>query len=714
MQRFSGATPRWLRASVILLTLCACAAFPLHATGAEETVRLDFVNADIDAAVKAIGEMTGRSFVVDPRVKGTVNLVSGRPVPKSLAYPMLQSALRAQGFVTVEGPGYVKIIPEADGKTNPTPVIQGSVSARGDQLVTQVFTLKNESASQLVNILRPLIVPNNTIAAYPSTNTLIITDYADNLRRIERIIMAVDQPAHGGVGEPVIVAVKNASAVDLAQMLNRLLTENTGAAGVPTAAGEPTQRVQILSDSRTNSIILRSDNPARVARARALIEQLDAPTSSKTGNVHILYLKNAEAVRVAQTLRAVLTGENSTSSGTTSLASPGSTTPLGTTLSSGGSGGAAQQQPTSGSLPAAAANPFQPLNVGGAGTVSVMGATIQADSSSNALIINAPEAIYNNLRAVIEMLDVRRAQVFVEVLIVEITAEKAAEFGFQWQVLSGLNSTNTQAIGGTNFGARGSGRNIIDTAINIGGAGPGLNLGIIRGQVVVPGIGAITNLGLLARALETDANANILSTPNLLTLDNEEAKVVIGQNVPFITGQYAQTGTQTTPTPFQTIERRDVGLTLRVKPLITEGGTVRMTIFQEVSSLQEVTLTNPSGPITNKRALESNVLVDDGQIIVLGGLLQDSLSNGQDKVPVLGDIPGLGNLFRYESRKRSKTNLMVFLKPTVIRDSTVARGLTNDRYDYVIGEQKKAVPDERFFWPDTSVPEAPATLRPAR
>ena len=302
MRRFSGATPWWLRASVILLTLLACVELPLPASAAEETVRLDFVNADIDAAVKAIGEMTGRSFVVDPRVKGTVNLVSGRPVPKSLADPMLQSALRAQGFVTVEGPGYVKIIPEADGKTNPTPVIQGTVTARGDQLVTQVFTLKNESASQLVNILRPLIVPNNTIAAYPSTNTLIITDYADNLRRLERIIMAVDQPSQGGAGDPVIVPVKNASAVDLVQMLNRLLTENP-AAGVPTAASEPTQRVQILSDPRTNSIILRSDNPARVARARALIEQLDAPTSSKTGNVHILYLKNAEAVRVAQTLR---------------------------------------------------------------------------------------------------------------------------------------------------------------------------------------------------------------------------------------------------------------------------------------------------------------------------------------------------------------------------------------------------------------------------
>ena len=696
---------RTCTAPAVLLCIVLNFCFAGVASAAEETVRLDFVNADIDAVVKAVGEMTGRSFVVDPRVKGTVNVVSGRPVPKSIAYPMLQSALRAQGFVTVEGPGYVKIIPEADGKTNPTPVIEGTLSARGDQLVTQIFTLKNESASQLVNVLRPLIVANNTIAAYPSTNTLIITDYADNLRRIARIIEAIDHGAPGTAGEPVLVPVKNASAVDIAQTLNRLLTES-GSAGVPTASGEPTQRVQIMADARTNSVLLRSDNPARLARARALIEQLDSPTS-KTGNVHILYLKNADAARVAQTLRAVLTGDNSGSQPGASLAPIAVTTPL-----ASGAGGPGAQAPAA--APITTANPFQSLGSTGSGSISAGGATIQADTSSNALIINAPEAIYNNLRAVVELLDVRRAQVYVEVLIVEITAEKAAEFGIQWQALSGLNSSNTQVVGGTNFGTRGSGRNIVDTALNIGAAGPGLNLGIVRGQVVIPGIGAITNLGLLARALETDANANILSTPTLLTLDNEEAKVVIGQNVPFVTGSYAQTGTQTTPTPFQTIERRDVGLTLRVKPQITEGGTVRLAVFQEVSSLQDLTITNPSGPITNKRSLESNVLVDDGQIIVLGGLLQDSLSNGQDKVPLLGDVPLIGGLFRYETRKRSKTNLMVFLRPTVIRDAGTVRGLTNDRYDYVIGEQKKQAPEERAFWPDNSVPEPPASVRPTR
>ncbi|MEO8135676.1 MAG: type II secretion system secretin GspD, partial [Betaproteobacteria bacterium] len=528
----------------------------------------------------------------------------------------------------------------------------------------------------------------------PSTNSLIITDYADNLRRIERIIESIDQ---AGATEPHIVPVKYASAVDLVQTLNRLLVD-TGST-IPTAANEPTQRLTIMADPRTNSILLRSENPVRVLRAKSLIEQLDSPTS-KTGNVHILYLKNADAGRIAQTLRAVMSGDTSTPTAPASLA-PVSTT---TTLSTGPA--AAATGATAG------ASPFQ--SGASAGPITVPGATIQADLTNNALIINAPEAIYNNLRAVVEMLDVRRAQVFVEVLIVELTAEKAAEFGIQWQALSGLSSNNTQVVGGTNFGARGSGTNIIDTATSIGAAGAGLNLGIVRGQVFIPGIGTITNLGLLARALETDANANILSTPNLLTLDNEEARVVIGQNVPFITGQYAQSGTQTTPTPFQTIERRDVGLTLRVRPQITEGGTVRMSIFQEVSSVQELTITNASGPITNKRSVESNVLADDGQIIVLGGLLQDSLSNGQDKVPLLGDVPVIGGLFRYDTRKRSKTNLMIFLRPTVIRDASAARSLTGDRYDYVIGEQKKAVPEERFFWPDLSAPQVPQSLRPAK
>jgi len=330
---------------------------------------------------------------------------------------------------------------------------------------------------------------------------------------------------------------------------------------------------------------------------------------------------------------------------------------------------------------------------------------VQADPASNAIIITAPQPVVASLMAVIEKLDIRRAQVYVEALIVEMTADKAAEFGIQWLALQDLNTNATQGFGGTNFGARGTGTNIIDGAVNPGSLGRGLNLGVVRGQVTIPGIGTVTNLAFLARALETDAGANILSTPNLLTLDNEEAKITVGQNVPFITGQYAQTGASTTATPFQTIERKDVGLTLRIKPQISEGGSVRMQIYQEVSSIQDTT--NPAGIITNKRSLESSVVVDDGQIIVIGGLVQDSTANTMEKVPLLGDIPLLGALFRYETRRQNKTNLMVFLRPLVMRERSTYGPVTSERYRQMLDEQEKARIPPSVVLPDIETPRLP-------
>ena len=325
----------------------------------------------------------------------------------------------------------------------------------------------------------------------------------------------------------------------------------------------------------------------------------------------------------------------------------------------------------------------------------------------------APEPVYNNIRAVVEKLDIRRAQVYIEALVVEVTADKSAEFGIQWNLLdpNRLNSNSTQVGGGTNFGTRGTGTNIIDAQANLSSLGQGLNLGIIRGTISIPGIGIITNLALLARALQTDSSANILSTPNLLTLDNEQAKIVVAQNVPFITGQYAQTGSTTTVTPFQTIERKDVGLILTVKPQITEGGSVRLAIYEEVSRVQDTS--NPAGIITNKRSLESTVVVDDGQIVVLGGLIQDSFTDGTSKFPIAGDVPVIGSLFRYDNRQRVKTNLMVFLKPTVVRSGAATNSLTADRYEYLMGEQLRLKPLERPFWPDPNVPAMPPLPPPS-
>ncbi|MEP7329769.1 MAG: type II secretion system secretin GspD [Betaproteobacteria bacterium] len=675
--------------AVLLLALLA----NTTAAAVDDSVTLNFVNADIESVVKAVAEMTGRNFVLDPKIKGTVNIISARPVPKSLVYPTLLSALRMQGVAAVEGNGVTKLVLETDAKFSGSAVTSGAVGSGGDRLVTQVVALRYESAQQLVNVLRPLISPSNTIAAFPSTNALIITDYAENLRRIEKIIASLDQPP---AGEPLLVTLKNASAIDLVPLMTRLLSAESAAAGQPPDAQ---QRVTVVADPRSNSILLRSENPARAARAKALIEQLDTP-GRPGGNIFIVYLKNAEAAKVAQTIRALLSGGSDVPSSSTPAPSV-----IGNQLatSSNANPNSPGTSNVSAPAPQANANPF----AGGSGSGGALpgGLTIQADTANNALIIMGPEPLYNNLRAIIDKLDVRRAQVFVEALIVEVAADRAAEFGIQWQILQGINKQNVQGFGGTNFGTRDSGNNIISGSLNLGLLGQGLNLGVIDGTVTIPGLGTITNLGFLARALETDAGANILSTPTLLTLDNEEARIIVGQNVPFVTGQYATTGSSSTVQPFQTIERRDIGVLLRVKPQITEGGSIRMAIYQEVSRIES--FSTSTGLVLSKRALESSVIVDDQQVAVLGGLIQDSFSDGSDRVPVLGSIPLIGAFFRYDARKRQKVNLMIFLKPTVVRSDAQGRELSSERYDYIRGEQEKGRPPERYFWPDQSVPTLP-------
>ena len=669
---------RRVRALLLVVALLAGA----HAYAQDtDTVTLNFVNADIDAVVKAVGEITGRNFLVDPRVKGTVNIASSRPVPKSLVYPTLLSALRMQGFAAIETDGVVKIVPEAEAKTQAGPVQRGAVTASGERIVTQVIALRYESAAQLVTVLRPLISPNNAIAAYIPNNAIIVTDYADNLKRIDRIIASLDQPP---AGEPMLVPVRNASALDVAALVNRLLSESSGAPG---QSIEAQQRVTLVADPRSNSIMIRADNPARGARVRQLIEQLDTPARTG-GNVFIVYLRNADAAHVAETLRGLYGGERPAAPGVIPGTAAAAPVALPTAVSTGFPASPAATTPLVTTASASSTSAF-----------AAGGAMIQADTANNALIIMAPEPVYNNLRAVIERLDTRRAQVFVEALIVEVTADKAAEFGVQWQVLTGANRNRTgvQGIGGTNFGERGSGTNIIDASVNLGSVGQGLNLGIINGTISIPGLGVISNLGLLVRSLENDANANILSTPTLLTLDNEEARIIVGQNVPFITGQYSVTGSTSTVQPFQTIERRDVGLVLRVRPQITEGGTVRLGIYQEVSRVQD---TSSVGPILSKRALESSVVIDDQQIVVLGGLIQDSINDNAEKLPYAGDIPVFGSLFRYDNRRRQKTNLMVFLKPTIVRSANDGKEITSERYQYLRGEQLKVAPDERWFWKD--------------
>ena len=669
----------WVATLLVALTLSAGAA-------AQERVTLNFSNTEIDAVVRAIAQFTGKVFIVDPRVKGTLTLTIEQPLSPDQALAALSAALRMQGVVLVESGGVVRVVPEADAKLQGGAVQSGPPVTRGDELVTQVFRLNYAAAASIVQVLRPLIAPNNTISAYPANNTIVVTDFAENVRRIARIIAAVDTPAGSEID---IVRLQHAIASDLAVLLGKIL--DAAAQGA-----DASQRVTVLAEPSSNSLLIRSASPARVNLVRTLIAKLDQP-SAVPGNIHVVYLKNAEATRLARTLLGA-GGSDPATGGLTP-----STTPLAFQAAGRPPG---SPQPTQ---PPGAAAPTSPTATAAPVSGQVAGALIQADPTTNTLIITAPDAVYRQLRVVIDKLDVRRAQVFIESLIVEVTGDQAAEFGIQWQ--TGLGSAaaggDTGAVGGTNFG--GVGQNIIGIAVNPATAGTGLNIGIAKGQITLPGVGTITNLQFLARALEQTSKANILSTPNLLTLDNEEARIIVGQNVPFITGQFT-TAASATVNPFQTIERRDVGLTLRVRPQISEGGTIKLVIYQEVSS---VAAPSAAGPITNMRAIETNVLVDDGSIVVLGGLVQDSVTSSLEKVPVLGDIPLLGYLFRYETRKQQKTNLMVFLRPFVVRDETAARSLVIDRYDQmrILEESTKQSPHPVLpqFEPPVMPPLGPGT-----
>ena len=661
---------------------------------------INLVNADIASAVQAVAAATGRNFIVDPRVKGQVTLQFEKPVPPQKVFQALLTQLRLAGFAVVEHDGVFQVVPEADAKLQSGPVGVGlapsHIPGRGDQVVTQIFQLRNASASSLLPVLRPLISPNNTINVSPSGNALVVTDYADNLKRIARIIAALDVPTGT---EVTVVPLTYAVASDLAPTLQKLIDMQTvtssgpGAPGVQAAvAGSGAMRAVILPETASNSLIVRATNGAQLAEIEQMIRRLDRPQSDQD-NIHVVYLRNANAADLARTLRGVLAAQGTGSA----MGGQSQTKPLGGSQSAGGSnnsnasssGSSGATSPGLGQAPEFAATSND-------STVTLpQGGTVYADNSLNALIINAPQPVYMQLRRVIERLDVRRAQVYVEALIAEVDANKAAQLGIQWQAIAGSAGNQNAIIGGSNYGTGGS--NIINLQAAISGGGSSAATALASGSLAIPNglnIGILHNvagmatLGLLANFLQTQDGANILSAPNLMTLDNEEAKIVVGQNVPFVTGQYAQTGSSATVTPFQTIERKDVGLTLKVRPQITAGGAIKMDVYQEVSSISSTT--NAAGIITNKRSIQTAVLVNDGQTIVLGGLMQDNVSENNSKIPGLGDIPGLGALFRSNSRTAQKTDLMVFLRPIVVRTEDQGNALSQQRYDTMRGMQDKA------------------------
>ncbi len=649
------------------------------------TVTLNFVNAEIEGVARAMGAIIDRQIIVDPRVKGQITLYSEQPLSAREAYLNFLAALRGQGFALVEVAGLIKIVPEADAKLQTGTVDVGNRPSRsGDVVVTQIFKLQYENVNNMVTVLRPLISPNNTINANPGTNTLVVTDYADNLKRIGQIIAAMDVSSSTDMEA---ITLTHAVAADLAPVVQKL------ADGGGTAAAGSTPTL-VMADSRTNTLMVRAPNSARLNMIKSLINRLDRPGTNGVGgiNINVVYLRNADAVKLAAILRASFasqSGQGGAGGGST----PAPTTPTAsttTTTATSSTGGTASVQSTT---PVSAS--AQPST----------GGFVQADPATNSLIITAPDGMYKQLRAVIDQLDGRRAQVYIEAMIVEVSESKLAQAGIQWQgALGNENSKNITALGtnlpsGTipgvgTFSASGTSNGITVPS--------GLNIGLVHKYS-----NGAYGLAALASFLQTNADGNVLSKPNMIALDNEEAKIVVGQNVPFVTGQYTNSSSGNT-NPFQTVERKDVGLTLRIKPQVGEGGTVRMTVFQEKSSVDQASKTAATGLITNKSSIETTVVIDDGSTLVLGGLLQDGVNDGVNKVPFLGDVPVLGNLFKTRSRERSKTNLMVFLRPVVIRDQASSNSITMDRYEYMQQRMVDTMPEKSALMPFNDGPSMPS------
>lgn len=595
---------------------------------AAEEVTLNFSDADLVAVINSVSQITGRNFIIDPRVKGKVTVVSSKPLNEDEVYNVFLSILQVHGFATVPTENAIKIIPDATAKQNSTPLTNRN-STPSDQLVTRVLKINFINAAQLVPILRPLVAQQGHLAAYSATNVLIVSDRAANIRRIERIIASIDRETDSDIE---IIKLQHAFAAEVVRLLTSLNVGKPEQKGVTTG-------VKFSADERTNSILLSGDKTSRL-KYRAIISDLDSPVES-SGNTHVIYLRYADAKNVAEILgnvgREAIKAEAKSAANTKSAAAPGSV-------------------------------------------------NIQADETSNALVISAPASIFPSLRAVIQQLDIARAQVHIEAIIAEVSLITSNELGVQWLVDAGED----KPVLATQFGSP----SISGLALEQETIGSGLTLGL--GEISNSGLSFVT----MIRALSTDSETNLLSTPSIVTLDNQEAEIIVGQNVPFVTGETSTTGSSVDVTnPFRTIERQDVGVSLNVKPQINEGNTITMEIEQEVSTVSETAVAGAVDLITDKRLIKTTVQLEDGELLILGGLIDDSVVDTESKVPVLGDIPILGALFRATTKKKVKKNLLVFIRATIIKDPVKAQQLSRRKYNFMRDEQLKKVEAGNDYYP---------------
>ncbi|MEJ2589946.1 MAG: type II secretion system secretin GspD [Candidatus Thiodiazotropha sp.] len=607
---------RWplrLFAGLVLASLLLCA------TAQAEQITLNLNNADIEALIKTVSEQTAKNFVIDPRVKGKVTVISAHPMDRNEFYQVFLSILEVHGFSTIPSGDVIKIVPDVKAKQSAIPTITGPSNLPGDQVVTRIIQVKNITATQLVPILRPLIPQEGHLAAYPATNVLIISDRRQNVDRLMKIIKDIDQVSDSTID---VVTLQHASAAEVVRILNGLQD--------PATKGGSTS-IKLVADERTNSVLVSGDPTARL-RAKVLIEHLDTPFDND-GNAQVIYLKYANA----KDLVSVLTGVS-------------------------------ESMDKNKQTGAAAGKPTVPIN-------------IQADEASNALIITAPPDQFRALEGIVRKLDIRRAQVLVEAIIAEVSYDMTKKLGVQW-IVDGTPD-GSGPVGVINLGSPSI--SSVGTAI---ASGTGVSLG--SGTFIGAGRfnSSSVNFAALVQALDSDTTSNVLSTPSLMTLDNQEAEIVVGQNVPFVTGSYTSTGgTSSSVNPFQTVQRQDVGLTLRVKPQINEGNAVQLEIEQEVSSIDNTAVTGASDIVTKKRQIKTVVMVDDGSTVVLGGLIDENLQQAEEKVPLLGDVPLLGALFRANTTTKVKRNLMIFLRPVIMRDAATNTEIASSKYNYFRAQQ---------------------------
>ena len=622
------------RAFTALLLGFILSAIALPASqAADEGFELNFTDTDINAVITAVAKLTGKNFIIDPRVKGKVTVITHKSMSKDEVYEVFQSVLKVHGFAAVPSKSVVKIVPEVNAKQDTIKTITQEDYRDGDELVTKVIPIKHVTAAQLVPILRPLVPQRGHLAAYPQSNVLIISDSAGNIERLSEIIARIDQSVNQQIE---ILPLQHAVASEVVRVVNQL---HAGAKDKPDFT--------IVADDRTNSVLLGGDKSERL-RLRAIITHMDIPLEL-AGNTQVIYLRFANAADLVK----VLTDVSKTIVKT-----------------------------TAGKAAAAAT------------TASTSDINIQADENTNALIINAPPGVMRSLRSVVNQLDIRREQVHIEAILAEVSYTKASQLGVEWAFDGSEGGNKSGPIGVLNFSTF---------------APPGL-AGLIQEPPIVGdglslGLGKLKNgdltLGVLVRALASDGNTNILATPSVVTLDNEEASIVVGQNVPFLTGSYTTTTGDAT-NPFQTVQRQDVGITLKITPQINEGDTIKMQILQEISNLTAASTS--VDVITSKREITTNVMVEDDQILVLGGLIDDQLRESEAKIPGLGDIPLLGWLFKYKTVDKVKTNLMVFIHPKIMKNEALQSKITGEKYNYMREKQFEGRGRGLTLFKDTELP----------